>query len=176
MLGPVWSSDYSASVGIVKKLLDGSLSACPDISFGVVDVRDIADLHVRALAAPNMAGERFIASGPFFKLRAIAADLRAQIGAEAHKVTTRKLPDLPGCLMALFNPHAKAVLSAKPGCIARQGGARLGHAADATDHRRYGAKLDQAVDREGLKLSGSSDAQMSGEGIQPAAPTPLFER
>ena len=168
MLGPVWSSDYSASVGIVKKLLDGSLSACPDISFGVVDVRDIADLHVRALAAPNMAGERFIASGPFFKLRAI--------GAEANKVTTRKLPDLPGCLMALFNPHAKAVLSAKPGCIARQGGARLGHAADATDHRRYGAKLDQAVDREGLKLSGSSDAQMSGEGIQPAAPTPLFER
>ena len=123
MLGPVWSSDYSASVGIVKKLLDGSLSACPDISFGVVDVRDIADLHVRALAAPNMAGERFIASGPFFKLRAIAAILRAQIGAEAHKVTTRKLPDLPGCLMALFNrtprrcsvrnqdaSHAKAVL------------------------------------------------------------------
>ena len=53
VLGPVWSRDYSASVVVVKKLLDGSLSACPDIGFGVVDVRDLADLHVRALTAPR---------------------------------------------------------------------------------------------------------------------------
>jgi nucleoside-diphosphate-sugar epimerase len=49
VLGPVWSRDYSASVAVVQKLLDGSLRACPDIGFGVVDVRDVADLHVRAL-------------------------------------------------------------------------------------------------------------------------------
>jgi dihydroflavonol-4-reductase len=52
VLGPVWSRDYSASVIILKKLLDGSVRACPDIGFGVVDVRDVADLHVRALKAP----------------------------------------------------------------------------------------------------------------------------
>ncbi|MGZ5158431.1 MAG: NAD-dependent epimerase/dehydratase family protein, partial [Caldimonas sp.] len=45
VLGPVWSRDYSSSVVIVKKLLDGSMTACPDIGFGVVDVRDVADLH-----------------------------------------------------------------------------------------------------------------------------------
>ena len=72
VLGPVWSRDYSASVVIVKKLLDGSMGACPDIGFGIVDVRDVADLHVRALKAPGMAGERFIASGRFMKLREIA--------------------------------------------------------------------------------------------------------
>ena len=110
VLGPVWSADYSASVIILKKLLDGSVGACPDIGFGVVDVRDIADLHVRALNAPGMAGERFIASGPFLKLREMASILRAELGPQAHKVTTRNLPDWAVRVAALFNPLAKAVV------------------------------------------------------------------
>jgi len=110
VLGPVWSADYSASVIIVKKLLDGSMGACPDIGFGVVDVRDIADLHVRALSAPGMAGERFIASGRFMKLREIAAVLRAELGAQAHRVTARNMPDWLVRVVARFNPLAKAVV------------------------------------------------------------------
>ena len=110
VLGPVWSRDYSASVVIVKKLLDGSMGACPDIGFGVVDVRDVADLHVRALKAPGMAGERFIASGRFMKLREIADVLRAQLGDEARKVTTRNVPDWLVRIAAHFNPVAKAVV------------------------------------------------------------------
>jgi dihydroflavonol-4-reductase len=110
VLGPVWSRDYSTSVVIVKKLLDGSMGACPDIGFGVVDVRDVADLHVRALKAPNMAGERFIASGRFMKLREIADVLRAELGAQAHKVTTRNVPDWLVRVASLFNPVAKTVL------------------------------------------------------------------
>jgi dihydroflavonol-4-reductase len=110
VLGPVWSRDYSASVVLVKKLLDGSMVACPDIGFGVVDVRDVADLHVRALAAPGMAGERFIASGRFMKLREIADVLRAELGPLAHKVTTRNVPDWLVRVTALFNPLAKAAL------------------------------------------------------------------
>jgi dihydroflavonol-4-reductase len=110
VLGPVWGRDYSSSVVIVRKLLDGSLGACPDIGFGVVDVRDVADLHVRALKAPGMAGERFIASGRFMKLREIADVLRAELGAQAHKVTTRNVPDWLVRVMALFNPLARAVV------------------------------------------------------------------
>ena len=110
VLGPVWSRDYSASLVIVKKLLDGSLSATPDIGFGVVDVRDVADLHVRALKAPNMAGERFIASGRFMKLREVADVLRAELGPQAAKVTTRNVPDWLVRVAALFNPLAKAVV------------------------------------------------------------------
>ncbi|MEQ1683128.1 MAG: NAD-dependent epimerase/dehydratase family protein [Burkholderiaceae bacterium] len=111
VLGPVWSRDYSASVVIVKKMLDGSMRACPDIGFGVVDVRDVADLHVRALKAPNMAGERFIASGRFMKLREIADVLRAELGARAHKVPTRNVPDWLVRVAARFNPLARAVVS-----------------------------------------------------------------
>ena len=110
VLGPVWSGDYSASVSVVKMLLNGRMGACPDIGFGVVDVRDVADLHVRALKAPNMAGERFIASGRFMKIREVADILRAQLGADASKVTTRNVPDWMVRVGALFNPLAKAVV------------------------------------------------------------------
>ena len=109
VLGPVSSDDYSASIIIVQKLLDGGLLACPDIGFGVVDVRDVADLHVRALMAPaNMAGERFIASGRFMKLREIADVLRAELGPQAHRVTTRNVPDWAVRVAALINPVARA--------------------------------------------------------------------
>ena len=110
VLGPVWSRDYSASVIIVKKLLDGSMAACPDIGFGVVDVRDVAELHVHALRAPNMAGERFIASGRFMKLREIADVLRAELGPQAKKVPTRNVPDWLVRVAARFNPVARAVV------------------------------------------------------------------
>ena len=110
VLGPVWSRDYSSSLTIVKKLLDGSMMACPDIGFGVVDVRDVADLHVRALTAAGMAGERFIASGPFLKLHQIAEILRDGLGAQAHGVPTRTLPDWLVRVAARFNPMARAVV------------------------------------------------------------------
>ena len=110
VLGPVWSRDYSASVVIVRTLLDGSMRACPDIGFGVVDVRDVADLHVRALKAPGLAGERFIASGRFMKLREIADVLRERLGPEASKVTTRNVPDWLVRIVARFNPLARAVV------------------------------------------------------------------
>jgi dihydroflavonol-4-reductase len=109
VLGPVWSADYSASVVIVRKLLDGSVRACPNFGFGIVDVRDVADLHVRALTAPHMAGERFIASGRFMRMREVAEVLRAGLGSQARRVTTRDVPDWLVRVAARFNPVARAV-------------------------------------------------------------------
>jgi len=107
VLGPVWSRDYSPSVAIVKRLLEGSVRGCPDIGFGIVDVRDVADLHVRALKAANMAGERFLASGPFMKIAAIAEILRSRLGPQARRVPTRRVPDFVVRVAALFDPMLK---------------------------------------------------------------------
>jgi dihydroflavonol-4-reductase len=110
VLGPVWSGDYSASVFIVKMLLDGRLPALPDIGFGIVDVRDVADLHARALTTAGLSGERFIASGRFMKLREVADVLRSGLGAQAARVPTRGVPDALVRFVALFNPMARAVV------------------------------------------------------------------
>jgi len=104
VLGPVWGPDHSSSIALVKKLLDGSMPGCPDLGFGIVDVRDVADLHLRTLLAPGMAGQRFIASGPFLKVIAIAGILRQQLGEQARRVSTRRLPDWLVRLAARFDP------------------------------------------------------------------------
>ncbi len=109
VLGPVLSADMSTSVEAVKKLLDGSVPGLPNLSFPAVDVRDIADLHVRALTAPDMAGERFIGSGPTVTMADMAAILRARLGNEARKVPTMRLPDFLVRIAALFDPVMRQV-------------------------------------------------------------------
>ena len=109
VLGPVWSGDFSPSIEMVKKLLEGALPGYPNLGFGVVDVRDVAELHVRALNAADMAGERFIASGPFYMMADVGRVLRERLGPEARKVPTRKLPDFLVRLFALFDPMVRQV-------------------------------------------------------------------
>lgn len=109
VLGPVLAPDFSGSIQVVERLIAGSLPGIPNFGFGVVDVRDVADLHVRALTAPGMAGERFIASGPFLMMREVAEILRAQLGPQARKVPTRGLPDFMLRAVALFDPAVRMV-------------------------------------------------------------------
>lgn len=116
VLGPVLSGDISASIEMVRQLLIGALPGCPDLGFGVVDVRDVADLHVRALTAPTVSdsfgpGERFVCSGPFLKMIDVARILKDRLGPEARKVPTRRLPDWLVRIAALFNPMVRAVAS-----------------------------------------------------------------
>lgn len=110
VLGPVASSDISPSLEVVKKLLEGALPGCPDIGFGIVDVRDVADMHVRTLNAPGMAGERFVCSGPFLKMIDVARILKANLGGEARKVPSRGLPDFLVRIVALFDPVVRQVV------------------------------------------------------------------
>lgn len=111
VLGPVASADYSASVLIVRSLLEGRIPALPHIGFGVVDVRDVADLHWRALTVPGMADERFIACAGFLWLREIAAVLRAELGEQARRVPTLQLPDWSVRLLAKVSPTVRAAAS-----------------------------------------------------------------
>ena len=45
VFGPVLGPDYSTSILLVQRLMDGAMPGCPRLYFGVVDVRDVADLH-----------------------------------------------------------------------------------------------------------------------------------
>jgi nucleoside-diphosphate-sugar epimerase len=92
IFGPALGKDYSSSLGIVKALLDRRLPFLPDISFGAVDVRDVAVLHIRAMTDERAAGERLIAAGRYTSIAEIAAILRAHLGADATRVPTQKIP------------------------------------------------------------------------------------
>lgn len=109
VLGPVWTSDFSASIELVKQLLSGALPGCPDIGFGIVDVRDVADLHVRALTEPGLDGERFIAAGPFLKMIEVARILKAGMPLQGRRVPVRGLPNWLVRVSAVFNPVVRQV-------------------------------------------------------------------
>ncbi|MEY2883992.1 MAG: hypothetical protein RL490_1716 [Pseudomonadota bacterium] len=110
VLGPVLGKDFSTSLEVVKKLLGGELPGLPRLGFPIVDVRDLADLHIRVLTAPNMHGERFLGSGEFLWMTEIAEILKYRLGARARKVPTRGLPDFLLKLSALFDPTVRMVV------------------------------------------------------------------
>ena len=104
VLGPVLGSDFSASIEIVRKLMQGDLPGLPRFGWPLVDVRDIADLHVRAMTHPAAAGERFLGAGAFYWMKDIAAVLRAQMPSDSRKVPTRGVPNWVIRLAAAFDP------------------------------------------------------------------------
>jgi len=94
VFGPVLGPDYATSIMLVEKMLNGALPGVPHMCFGVVDVRDVADLHLRAMADPRAKGERFLAvAGDFMWLIEIARTLKERMGERARRVPTRQLPD-----------------------------------------------------------------------------------
>lgn len=111
VLGPVLAPDYSTSILLVQKLLDGALPAAPKASFGMVDVRDVADLHIRAMTDPRASGERFLAmAGESMSILETGRVLREHLGPAAAKVPTRELPNWLVRVMALVSQDAKALL------------------------------------------------------------------
>lgn len=111
VLGPLRTSDMSPSILLVQRLMSGSLPGCPHLYFGIVDVRDVADLHLRAMTHPAAKGERFLAvADNFLSMLDVAKVLKARLGANARKVPTRQLPDWLMRVVALFDPAARLIL------------------------------------------------------------------
>jgi dihydroflavonol-4-reductase len=108
----------------------------PQLGFWVVDVRDLADLHVRTMASREVAGQRFIAAGDFMWMSDIANTLRTQLGSRGARVPNRRLPD--------FVVRLRAVLAAAQG-LARLIG------------RRFPLTSEKSAARAWLRTAFSSD-------------------
>ena len=110
MFGPVLGPDTSASIVGIQRMMNGAMPGLPKIRFGVVDVRDVADLHLRAMTDPLAKGERFLAvSGDFMSIREMALALKARMGAAAERVPTRELPNWLVRLASLADPTLKQI-------------------------------------------------------------------
>ena len=104
VLGPVLGTDFSASIEAIKKLLDGSIPALPRFGFSLVDVRDIAQLHLLAMTTPSAAGQRFLGSADFYWMKDIAKILKQGLGDKARKVPSISIPDFLVRLFSVFDP------------------------------------------------------------------------
>lgn len=111
VLGPVVNDDLSASIEFVRRFLTGEIPAIPRVGFTIVDVRDVASLHVLALeAAPDtIRGERFACAADFMWMEDMARVLREHMGTDARRVPTRRMPTPVLKLMALFSRDIRQI-------------------------------------------------------------------
>jgi nucleoside-diphosphate-sugar epimerase len=111
IFGPSLSPVLSSGFELLKKVMDGSMKALPNITLGIVDVRDVADLHLRAMANPTAKGQRFLAlAGGTLSLVEIATLLKSKLPEAARNASTKRLPDWLLRVAALFSAKAKAIV------------------------------------------------------------------
>ena len=108
IFGPSLTNHVSGSFDLLKNLLNGSTKRIADIPLNIVDVRDVADLHIRAMLTPEAKGERFIASADGqISMMEIAELIRRERPNLAGKIPTRKLPDILIEAGAMVNKQAR---------------------------------------------------------------------
>jgi len=108
ILGPVLEEDLSASANIVVKTMDGSSPAIPKIGYEIVDVRSVADLHIRAMESNRARGERLIASAGYLTFRQVADILREKY--PDRKIPQMKLPNFMTKFISNFEKSLKPIL------------------------------------------------------------------
>lgn len=106
VFGPVIGADVGTSAGIVRGLLAGEFPGLPRVGFEGVDVRDVVDLHERALQNDLSIGNRYLCTAGFIWLREIAGLLQNEFSAHAARVSLRSLPDFAVRLAGLFDAKA----------------------------------------------------------------------
>ena len=116
ILGPTLTSELRSSLQLVKGMLDGTLTVVRRQRFGVADVRDVAGLHIRAMAAPGAAGQRFLClcDGPTIGFLDLAEILRRRLGPLAERVKVQEEPGQDPPELVIHNERAKRELGFRP--------------------------------------------------------------
>jgi nucleoside-diphosphate-sugar epimerase len=97
-------------------MLDGTMTVVPRQRFGVADVRDVADAHIRAMTTPSAAGKRFLvlADGPTITYLQLARILRDRLGQLAERVPTEEVPGAELPELVIHNDRARNELGWRP--------------------------------------------------------------
>jgi dihydroflavonol-4-reductase len=111
VLGPLLSPDWGTSGELVKRIIEHDVPAIPDISLAMVDVRDVASAHVRALTMPEAAGQRFICAEANHSMMEVALILKRHLGPMGYKIPTKRLPSIAIRIMALFDSTVRLAMN-----------------------------------------------------------------
>ena len=110
ILGPLLDEDPGTSIALVQRLLNGGMPAAPNFAFVVIDVRDVAALHVAAMTTPEAGGRRFPAGNGTFSLMELASMLRPELPKYAGKLPKIQAPDWLVRLLGLFDKDVRGNL------------------------------------------------------------------
>lgn len=109
VLGPPLDDDIGASLEVIRLFLRGAYPAAPPASYPIVDVRDVASLHVKALETPEASGRRLIAASETLSLKEIGDILREAFPDRAKKIPARILPAWLVRMLAIVDRNLASV-------------------------------------------------------------------
>jgi dihydroflavonol-4-reductase len=121
VVGPPLDEHYGSSLGLVERLLKGKDPMMPPFGMPIVDVRDVAEMHLRALQRPETAGRRYIAAAGSMAMVDIGRTLKAAY--PTRRIPTREAPKALVRFLAFFDPSIKSILP-KLGHLERVSNAR----------------------------------------------------
>ncbi len=111
VLGPLYGTAASTSNEAVAKLLNREFPACPNFTYAMVDVRDVAAAHVAAMTSPSAVGQRHLCALDSCSLRDVAAILAKEYRPKGYRVPTGNLPNAAVRLVAKFDKVAALALN-----------------------------------------------------------------
>ena len=109
IIGPALDDDASISVGMVSGLLDNSTPALPSNGFSIIDVRDVADMHVAALEHPEAIGQRYLATAEYMPFPQVAKVLQELYPEK--QIVQRTVPDWIIRIVAAFGGPARQIIN-----------------------------------------------------------------
>jgi dihydroflavonol-4-reductase len=107
--GPALDDDASISIMMVTGLFDNSLPALPRNGFSIVDVRDVADMHIAALEKPEAIGERYLATAEYVPFPKVAE--MVQEFYPDYRLLRRHVPDWIMFMMAWFGGPVRQIIN-----------------------------------------------------------------
>jgi dihydroflavonol-4-reductase len=108
VLGPPLDGHYGSSLGLVERIMKGKDPAMPDLGFVAVDVRDVAEMHLRALQRPETAGKRYLAVAGSLSMIDMGQTLKATY--PTRRIPTRKAPLMLLQILSLFDAQIRSIL------------------------------------------------------------------
>jgi len=108
VLGAPLDKNFGSSISLVERVLKGSDPMLPDLKFAIVDVRDVAKMHVDAIKNENTKGERILSSSETRSFVEIAKFLKGRYPKS--KVKSAQAPTFIVRLLSLFDGSIKPIL------------------------------------------------------------------
>jgi nucleoside-diphosphate-sugar epimerase len=110
IFGPLSGANFGTSIGLLLQLMNGKFTRLPRFGFPVVDVRDVADAHIKAMIHPAASGQRFLAAGKFLWLKDVSAILARAFPEYTSRLPTKEIPNWQVRVMALVSPMSRMIV------------------------------------------------------------------
>lgn len=110
IIGPTLTSERVSTPEGIAKIMNRDIPGLPVMTVPVVDVRDVAEAHVKALLQPGLHGKRIIINKEQQTMIALAEILHEEFRKYGYRVQTRRVGYCPLKLASYFDDQIKTIL------------------------------------------------------------------